>query len=413
MNEMNVQEKRQKDSWEEFFSRDTEHALIQSVMEMEENSEWIPGITARDIRLEAIDDRPMFLDSQIQQFHLDNIELAEETALFGTRLLIYMGVRSYSNGRVHELVRDTAVSGLHRVARLNGNSLSQMSRTKYCESMNNGFETSKGTALGLIRYGKLSGLHSGADGGYMAMPISRLLDITADTVTRRFGTAVMSAGYNSHGFTRAMWELPNAQNRLIDMYQKALTEAGHPSLYAVNFMPGVDFYSSDTAASAASLDPVFFKSNGTPLRFIEGIKVKHLRRGDAKDRDGLDLFAEGTENIFAKFEDVTKVIVRLAGIKIHNPENCCIRLCNRYHISPKYGQAALEEVERIAMGEMYITAHDLYLGMTEVLSEAERCDASQKVMTKLEESLAKIVRTDFSEDDVSGTVAWGQMQTAA
>ena len=34
-------------------------------------------------------------------------------------------------------------------------------------------------------------------------------------------------------------------------------------------------------------------------------------------------------------------------------------------------------------------------------------------MTKLEESLAKIVRTDFSEDDVSGTVAWGQTQAAA
>lgn len=413
MEEMNVQERRQKDSWEEIFPREAESALIQNVMEMEENSEWIPGITARDIHLEAIDDRPLFLDSQIQQYHLDDIGLVEDTALSGTRLLIYTGARAYQNGRTYELVRDTAVGGLHRVARLNGNSLGQMTREKYCETMNNGFETSKGTALGLIRYGKLSGLHSGSDGGYMTMPISRLLDITADTVTRRFGGAVMAGGYNSHGFTRAMWELPNAQNRLIDMYQKALNESGNSTLYAVNFMPGVDFYSSDTAASAASLDPVFFKPNGTPMRFIEGIKVKHLRRGDAKDKDGLILFAEGADNIFAKFEDTAKVIAKLAGIKIRNPENCCIRLCNRYHISPKYGQAALEEIERIAMGEMYITAHDLYLGMTEVLSEAERCDASRKVLTKLEESLAKIVRTDFSEDDVSGTVAWGQVQNAA
>ena len=413
MNEMNVQEKRQKDSWEEVFPREAEDALIQNVMEMEENSEWIPGITAKDIRLESLDDRPLFLDSQIQYYHLDNFSLAEDTALYGTRLLIYTGTRAHQNGRMYELVRDTAVSGLHRVARLNGNSLGQMTREKYCETMNNGFETAKGTALGLIRYGKLSGLHSGSDGGYMTMPISRLLDITADTVTRRFGTAVMAGGYNSHGFTKAMWELPNAQNRLIDMYQKALYESGNSTLYAVNFMPGVDFYSSDTAASAASLDPVFFKPNGTPMRFIEGIKVKHLRRGDAKDKDGLILFAEGADNIFAKFEDTAKVIAKLAGIKIRNPENCCIRLCNRYHISPKYGQAALEEIERIAMGEMYITAHDLYIGMTEVLSEAERCDASRKVITKLEESLAKIVRTDFSEDDVSGTVAWGQVQTAA
>ena len=401
MNEMNVQERKQKDSWEEYFPRDNENSLIQSVIEMEKNSEWIHGITAREIRLEAIDDRPLFLQTQVQQYHLDNLSLVEETAQFGTKLLIYTGV--YRNGQSFELVRDTAVSGLHRVARLNGNSLGQMTRLKYCETMNNG----------LIRYGKLSGLHSGADGGYMAMPISSLLDITADTVTKRFGKAVMTGGYNSHGFTRATWELPNAQNRLIDMYQKALNEAGHGSQYAVNFMPGVDFYSSDTAASAASLDPVFFKPNGTPLHFVDGIKIKHLRRGDAKDKDGLELFAEGADNIFAKFEDVTRVITKLAGIKIYNPENCCIRLCNRYHISPKYGQAALEEIGRIALGEMYITAHDLYLGMTEILSEAERCDASQKVMTKLEESLARIIRTDFSEDDVSGTVAWGQTQAAA
>ena len=411
MDEKNVQAMRQRDSWEEYFSRGAESELIKSVMKMEENSEWIHGITAREIRLEAIDEGPLFIQPQMQTYHLDDHELFEETAQFGTKLLIYTGI--YRNGHSHELVRDTAVSGLHRVARLNGNSLGQMTRLKYCETMNNGFETSKGTALGLIRYGKLSGLHSGAEGGYMAMPISRLLDITADIITRRFGKADMTAGYNSHGFTRALWEMPDAQSRLLDMYQKALNEAGHSSQYAVNFMPGVDFYSSDTAASAASLDPVFFKPNGTPLRFIDGVRIKHLRRGDAKDKDGLELFAAGADSIFAKFEDTAKVIARLAAIKIRNPENCCVRLCNRYHISPKYGQAALEEVERIAMGEMYITAHDLYLGMTEVLSEAERCDASQKVMTKLEESLAKIVRTDFSEDDVSGTVAWGQGQSAA
>ena len=66
MNEMNVQERRQKDSWEEHFSRGAENDLIQSVMDMEENSLWLPEISAREIRLEAIDDRPLFLETQIQ-----------------------------------------------------------------------------------------------------------------------------------------------------------------------------------------------------------------------------------------------------------------------------------------------------------------------------------------------------------
>ena len=142
MNEMNVQERRQKDSWEEHFSRGAENDLIQSVMDMEENSLWLPEISAREIRLEAIDDRPLFLETQIQQYHLENEYLVEETAQFGTKLLIYTGVRSFLSGSCYELVRDTAVSGLHGVARLNGNSLGQMTRMKYCETMNNGFETS-------------------------------------------------------------------------------------------------------------------------------------------------------------------------------------------------------------------------------------------------------------------------------
>ena len=404
MNEQNVMEMRKKDSWDEFFPRGTEAALLRSVVEMEQNSQWIPGLTAKDIRLEPIDP-PMFVEEQLKMHHLTELEdLVDETSVLGTNLLIYTG--SYATGRSRELVRDTAMDGISRVAKLNGSALGRMDRALFAETMNNAFSVARGSALALIRYDKLSGLHSGSDGGYMVMPISKLLDITADSITKRFGEAVLSEGYNSHGFTRAMWELPDAQSRLVDMYQKALDLSGNTSQYALSFMPGVDFHSSDTAGSCASLDPVFFKG-GVAIHFVDGVHIKHLRRGDARDREGVDLFAEGAQNIFAKFEDATKVIAELAAKKIYNPGNCCIRLCKRYRISPKYGQAAWEEVERIAAGELFITAHDLYLAMSEVLAEAERCDASQSVVSNLEESLMKITRTDFSKDDVSGTVSWG------
>lgn len=405
MNEQNVMDMRKKDSWDEYFPRGAESALLRSVVEMEQNSQWIPGLTAKDIRLEAIDDRPIFFQDQLKLYHMTDLEdLADETAALGTSLLIYTG--SYATGRSHELVRDTAMDGISRVAKLNGSALGRMDRALFAETMNNAFSVARGSALALIRYGKLSGLHSGSDGGYMVMPISKLLDISADSITKRFGEAVLTEGYNSHGFTRAMWELPDAQSRMVDMYQNALTDSGNPTQYALSFMPGVDFHSSDTAGSCASLDPVFFKG-GIAIHFVDGVHIKHLRRGDARDREGVDLFAEGAQNIFAKFEDATKVIADLATKKIYNPGNCCIRLCNRYRISPKYGQAALEEVERIAAGELFITAHDLYLAMSEVLAEAERCDASQSVVNNLEEALMKITRTDFSKDDISGMVAWG------
>ena len=121
-----------------------------------------------------------------------------------------------------------------------------------------------------------------------------------------------------------MWELPDAQSRLVEMYQQALNASGNQSQYALSFMPGVDFYSSDTAASCASLDPVFFKG-GIPIRFVEGVHIKHLRRGDARDKEGVDLFAEGAQKFTGNgvggplmfvVEMVVWVLVILAAIAL-------------------------------------------------------------------------------------------------
>ncbi len=402
---------RQRDSWEERFYEDGESALFQSVNEMEANSQWVPGITASDIRLAPIGPGPLFVQEAVQQYHLDNRDLAEETGCTGTKLLAYLGLPIYA-GRLqtYELVRDTAMDGLHSVAKLYGSSLTKM-RTrdkldKYVQSMNNSFEEAGGSALGLIRYGKLSSLQSGADGGYMIMPISRLLDASADTLTRRFRTADFISGYNSHGFTSAMWKLPDAQNRLVEMYQDAIQRSGNKSQYAVNFMPAADFHSSDTKASCAVLDPVFLMPNGTPIHFVYGIRIKHLNRGNAKDKSGIELFEDEALNIFAKFEATAEAITRLSTIKIYHATNCVIKLCQKFHIASKYGQAAFDEAERLAMGCSYITAHDLYLAMYESLAEAERCNASANVINNMEESLMRIVTCDFSDFDISGNVAW-------
>ena len=213
-------------------------------------------------------------------------------------------------------------------------------------------------------------------------------------------------GYNTHGFTSALWKLPDAQNRLVEMYQDALQRSGNASQYAVNYMPAVDFHSSDTKASCAVLDPVFILPSGVPVHFIEGVRIKHLKRGQARDTDGLKLFAEAADNIYAKFEATAEAIQNLSAVKIYHPANCVIKLCRAFHIPPKYGQAAYDEAERIALGNSYITAHDLYIAMNEILAEAERCDASANVINNLEESLMRIVRCDFSEYDIGGVVAW-------
>ena len=53
-----------------------------------------------------------------------------------------------------------------------------------------------------------------------------------------------------------------------------------------------------------------------------------------------------------------------------------------------------------------VTAHDLYICMSEAVAEAERCNASPKVIRDMEEALAKIPRVDWAEHDRGGIVAW-------
>ena len=125
--------RKMKDDWEEyFFGIDGgEKELFESVLEMEANSQWIPGISSRDIRLEAIDGRPLFIQDEMKKYHLDDEDLVDETANTGTDLLIYTGVpTSCSSFRTHELVRNTAMDGIYAVAKLNGAAPGRMTRNK-------------------------------------------------------------------------------------------------------------------------------------------------------------------------------------------------------------------------------------------------------------------------------------------
>jgi len=44
--------------------------------------------------------------------------------------------------------------------------------------------------------------------------------------------------------------------------------------------------------------------------------------------------------------------------------------------------------------------------MTEVIAEAENCNATQTVLQNLQEALAKVPRADWTEHDVGGVVSW-------
>ena len=380
------------DCYEQFFGRGEEDLLIQDVNEMEENSEWISDIQSNSISLEAIDG-PLFAKDASEKYHLD-YELALDTADNGTNLVV-------AAAGEYQLLRDTARSSLCETAKLYGSALGRMTPYLFAETINNGLQVARGTTLMLVRYGKASAMHSNAEGGYARMPISELLGIVTNVIGDRFGTGDFITGYNTHGYTRAIWELPDVQEHLLKMYERAL---GGSSKYPIAAMPALRFASSDTAASCATLEPVFYTAKtNIPIRFVDGLRVRHTKR---LEKPAMQLFEEGAAEMFARFEESAEVIEKLSETPIYNGCNAVVSVCKKLGIAKKYGEAARVEMERLTVGGSVVTAHDLYLCLTEAVAEAIRSDAPKTVINDMEENLAKVLKADWSEHDVGGIVAW-------
>lgn len=393
---MNSNVDKRLDFYEVSFGRGESAELLNEVEAMEANSNWEEGVRSASLSVEAVDG-PLFAKEAADKYGLD-YDLTLDTADVGTKLIL-----NINNDR-HELLRDTAKKTLLNTAKIFGSALENMSPYLFAETVNNALSVARGSTLLLMRYGKASALHSNADGGYDPMLISELIKSTEGMIEKRFKIADFLEGYTSHSYTCAKWALPHEQKKILEMYRTALN--GTTTYYPLNYMPALIFRSSDTQMSSAILEPVFYvPTTDVPVRFVEGVNIKHLKRSGGSS---LAKFKAGIETVYAKFEASAKVIERLATIEVQNGTNAVVSLCNKYGIAKKYGDAARIRVERLTAATSCITAHDIYISMTEAIAEAIRAKASSKTVMDLEEKITKILYADWSEHDVTGLVAWGQ-----
>lgn len=367
--------------------------LVEDVEEMEKNSYWY-SIPSSRICLDTVEADEVEYKSDY--YGLDE-QLLADTAQ-GTRLIAIMSGEPIP-------VRNTGIKTIQDTAKIAGSVLERMSPCDYAETLTRCFRYAKGESLVLQRYGKFSACHSSGPGGYEIMPVSMLLDITKRTVEDKFGDAEFVQGYNSHSYTEAWWELPDARETLIEKYQRILEDAGING-YAINFMPTIHFSSSDTGTSCASLVPMFCKGERhIPLSF--GVKIKHTKSG--KDRSCMEIYADEIQDIYARFNETLEQIKELVSITVYNPENCLIGICRKLNIPKRYGEPAREELAKMSSGKASVTAHEIYIALTKVSEAAQEKGASKLTVNTLDESITKVAmfgKKDFANYDVGGVVPW-------
>lgn len=289
-------------------------------------------------------------------------------------------------------------------AKLYGAALTRMEPPYTADCLNHALDVARGKSLLMERYGKTVAIHSD---GYLPMSIHDLVVETTKVLTSRFGNAVFTGGYMQHSYTTCGWAMPGIARKLNEVYQKAVKNA---NLYFTldNFTPGVRFYSSDTQASAARLIPVFITNRGTEIQLVEGIAVRHEHRVNSTVQ-GIDLYVESIQGIYALFEASAEKAKALSDIDIAYVCNTIVGVCHKVGIPKKYGSVAYEEAKTL-IGDNPCSALDVYIMLSNMTSYiANVMQVPPSTVLDMQEKTAKILafrRETWNDLDLPGEVSW-------
>ena len=383
-------------SWDSFETHQTDESrLLEEVEIQDNNTEWVEGLNAKDFHLTEIDS-PIFAGDIAEQYGLDEDALIDICEEGGTQLIAHNLEHSWP-------VASTAISTLGETAKLYGAALGRMLPADRATVYSCGLAVARGKSILPIRYGRVAAFHSD---GYLPMKSSTLLDETRNTIVNKFGEPLFLEGTVRHDFVRAMWELPEVTEELMRKYKKSLN--GVETIYDLDKMvPSLRFSTSDTATSAATLQPEFRMHQGSNafVRLTNGISVRHERKG-SDTLQGIDLYKVLIEEVYSKFDESIEAISALSKIPVFNGANCVVSLCKRYNISRRYGDVARQEIEDFQAAGMHITAHDIYLSLSNAIGDARYVGVTAKVIETLEENVARILKAKWEDHDVGGVVAW-------
>lgn len=384
--------------------REVNHAtydeLLQDVKAMEANSTWIPGVMSKDIKVEAIFG-PLVAQEIATKEKMDP-ELVYDTADTGTRLYAKL-----PDGTA-KCIRDSGRATLFERACIFGSALGRETPEDLATILNLTLKVAKGPVLLLDRYGKVSAFHSDAASGYRIMPISKLLAITMAELEDRFGEPVYVSGYNSHSYTTAVWALPDVKDDLIFKYETATANLRNPPDIS-GMMPAIRLSASDTASSAAILQPLFRTRHGSYICLSDAIRVKHSR---ATGMDGVELFEKRIhEELFTRFVDAVEGIARLSTIYLMHPTNVIVGLCNKMRIPKKCGDIAREQAENIMVSSPSMSAYEVFLLLGDAIGEVMHGTNADVMQDKL--YMVMNPSFDWSVYDVGGVVAWNSSANAA
>ena len=295
-------------------------------------------------------------------------------------------------------VRDCAIHTILSRAGVKGDGLKRLDRKRYARIVNMCLQTAKGLSLIRLSDGKVAAVHGGDVTDYKILNMEQIFQETIFYLYKNYpGTKYIgSSGSYDHSSATAMWEL-SRNPELVDAYQSALKQYGiKRQVYA----PALRLSTSDVAAKSVTISQMLLcDSNNQVINLGDPIRISHSGEAD------IEYFKEQLNQIYPRYKQAIENLEKLLEIPIEHPVNTMIGLINKLDIGKKIGSEAVD-LFVAQSGEGPTNAHEIYYALNEVLFFAACRGSGNAQLLRLEEKLMRMLKYDWSEFDVSGTVAW-------
>lgn len=299
-------------------------------------------------------------------------------------------------GETYYPVGSTTIKTLENRARISGNALQDLERTKFARVINDCLQVTKGQALVRIHEGKVRAVHGGDKSDYAVLPMPELFEVAALFMRETYDNVQFLKGHFSHLITTAFWEIKDGE--LLNCYRELLLQYGQPEPSELSAIIRVD--SSDVAASGANVFcSLLVGPEKRPLILGNALKLEHS--GAA----AIESFAGNVAQIFARHKESVEGLGKLFRVYVDYPANVMAGLMNRVGIGKQLTAQTVEQFKASHMGGG-CSGYEVYCGICECIFLAQSRGMSVKGLLDLEETVSRILTYRMYDYDIPGTVSY-------
>ena len=283
-------------------------------------------------------------------------------------------------------VRNCAIKTILERARISGNALSKVKKDVFAEIINYCLNVAQGDALLKIADEKLSALHGGDESDYAILEIPELFETLVEYFNKNFSAYQYEGGSYEHSLVTAIWSFPDS-DELVETYKNVLTNRG---MQYDKLTPAIRFTTSDAGISGANNRGIAL---GSPLKL------------DHKNKATIEDFKKNLNLVYAKYLNAMAELGKLLTIDIDYPLQTMMRVMKAIGVTKKAALSALT-LFKSQNGEAPCTAHDLFLGINEVIFFLECNGEPASRIVQMEENVARALKIDWKDYDYPGEVKW-------